>query len=202
MLSYFKHIYINNNSSKYLFLLHGTGADEYDLLFFDELLKKNFNIVSLLGNVNTHGIRRFFGRDEQGVFDQKSIVDETKKLQEFISAWMQQYSTSVQDLTFLGYSNGANMILATLLNYPDSISHAILLHPMIPFDLKDKQLDLSKLNAFVSIGILDQVIPPSEGRKVARTLESFGAKVTLKEYPGGHEISEQELLDIKSFIST
>lgn len=199
-LNLFDYTFIDHQSTKTLFLLPGTGGDKTDLLFFDQLLKQQFNIVSLQGNVSEHGLLRFFRRLEMGVFDQESIHTETTKLKQFVEYWFKDKHLSQEQVTFLGYSNGANMSLAMLLLFPNLFSTAVLLHPMMPFPL-NPQLKLSRHRAFVSVGVQDRMIPAEEGRAVARSLKELGVEVHLHEYPGGHEVSEAELTDITTFLT-
>src|SRR5260221_8500204 len=83
----FDHIFIDNHAERTLFLLHGTGGSREDFLFLNDALKKKYNLVGIQGNVDEHGLSRFFKRLSVGVFDQKNIREETEKLQRFMNAW-------------------------------------------------------------------------------------------------------------------
>jgi phospholipase/carboxylesterase len=103
-------------------------------------------------------------------------------------------------LFFLGYSNGANMLLSLLFSYPTFITHLVLLHSMLPFEVTRGSLDLSKHAFFLSIGEYDQIIPPSKQYELIEVLQSFKAVLTVKEYQHGHEITQNELTDVVSFL--
>ncbi len=199
-LKLFYHIFIDNKSSQTLFLLHGTGGSTGDFLFLNELLEKKYNIVALKGNVDENGMTRFFKRHALGVFDQENIKQEAEKLHKFITTWMEEHKITSEKLFFLGYSNGANMLLATLFYYPNILKHLVLLHPMLPFKIKDHSLDLSNHKIFVSMGQYDEMVPKSQREELVETLKSSGAKLTIKEYPGGHEIGEEEINDVVEFL--
>lgn len=200
-LQLFDHIALDNKSTKTLFLLHGTGGGKQDFLFLDELLGKKYNIVSLKGNVDEEGVSRFFKRDSMGVFDQESIKEESEKLHTFITTWIDMHKLTPEQLFFLGYSNGANMLLATLFYYPEILKQLVLLHPMLPFTIKKRSINLSQHKIFVSMGAYDQIITLSQSQELIDTLKSCGAKLTIKEYPGGHEISEKEINDVVEFLN-
>jgi phospholipase/carboxylesterase len=200
-LTLFEYEYIDNQAERTLFLLHGTGGNKHDLLFFDDLLYKRYNIVGLQGNVLEYGMPRFFKRLSPGVFDQESIKQETRKLQLFITAWTVQKEISLKSCYFLGYSNGANMLLALLFYVPSCIHSVALLHPMMPFMIEPQSIDLSNHTAFISIGISDKMIPRHLGHQVSESLEAQHATVILKEYEGGHEVSEQEITDTLQFLA-
>lgn len=195
-LNNFEYEYRNNGARKTLFLLHGTGGSKHDFLFLDKLLENKFNLVGLKGNVDENGMARFFRRLTEGVFDQESIRTEAAKFKAFIEEWMIVHKVSADALAFLGYSNGANFLLASLFLYPDLFRSLILLHPMLPFSIENGSLDLSQHKIFVSMGAHDPLVAPEMQREVVETLSECGAHLSVREYPAGHEISAEEIEDI------
>src|SRR5690606_21877722 len=108
------------------------------------------------------------------------------------------FGFEIADLTFLGYSNGANMILATALKYPSLFYRVILLHGMLPFD--SQVVDLKHLDSLITLGENDQMIPAKESYKMIETLKSNQANVEVVSHPGGHEIRQNELEAIEKFL--
>lgn len=198
-LNLFVHTAIDNHVQKTLFLLHGTGGDETDLLFLDGLLEKSYNLVGLRGNVNENGMNRFFVRSAPGVFDQESIRAEADKLYRFVSAWGNSQNHASKDMAFVGYSNGANVALATLFYYPQVVYTCALLHPMLPFE-PEPSLTLLHLTMFISSGEADPMVPSADTARLMRTLSKTKATITHRTYPGGHEISETEIADVVLFL--
>jgi phospholipase/carboxylesterase len=200
-LPLFVYTEVHNQAKKTLFLLHGTGGDEHDLLFLDEFLHQTYNLVGLRGNVIEHGMNRFFHRISEGVFDEVSIREEAKKLHEFFSFWMASHQLLPENTAWFGYSNGANMILAHILLYPEDVHQAVLLHPMLPL-VPTHTMDLSDLHVFVGYGKNDVVITPEKSKEAISLLQSYGATVSSHEYPGGHQLSQKELEDAASYLMT
>ncbi len=199
-LTLFDYEFVDNAAKRTLFLLHGTGGNKHDLLFFDDLLHGQYNLMGLEGNIRENGMPRFFKRHEAGVFDQESIKAETLKLHMFIRSWCIEYAMEPSTFSFLGYSNGANMLLATLFLYPSYIKRVVLLHPLMPLPANHPEPDLTGRSCFVSIGTSDTVITPTQGAFVSDVLRRSGADVTFKAYPSGHEVSEKELADCCEFL--
>lgn len=201
MNSLFHYKEINNHAERTLFTFHGTGGSEDDFLFFDGLLKQQWNIVGIRGNVDEQGMRRFFKREAFGVFDTESISEESEKLQQFITNWYTEKKTSKEQCVFLGYSNGANMILSLLFRYPELLRTVVLLHPMLPFVPKETAFSANDaLEALVTTGANDQLIGAAESCAVIETLQGLQIHVTHREYSGGHEIGQQEIQDIIQFL--
>lgn len=189
-LSYFAHVHIDNNRSRTLFLLHGTGGDEHDLLPLVEPLAEHYNFLGLRGNVLEGGMPRFFARVGMGVFDQESIRIESEKLAAFLAAWNEKHGLTPEQSAFIGYSNGANMLLATLLRYPAVIRTAALLHCMLPFE--PPEADLSGGRYLVTHGLRDGMMPPGAAAAVIAALQAAGAEVQEFSHPGGHELTHAE----------
>jgi phospholipase/carboxylesterase len=199
-LNLFEHIYIDNKASRTLFLFHGTGGGPNDFLFLNDTLKEKYNLVALKGNISEQGRGRFFKRMAEGVFDQENIKEESEKLKKFIEEWQITYSVSTKELFLLGYSNGANIVLATLFYFPELFSNAILLHAMLPFQIEEESLALAEHSIYVTIGIQDEVIPETERTVLLKTLEQTGAKLTIKQYESGHEVRDKEITDMIAYL--
>ena len=195
----FEHVVIENVTRKTLFLFHGTGGTKNDFLFLNELLGSKYTLVGLMGNVDESGMKRFFKRHAEGVFDVESIQTESAKLDRFITTWTKKHYLNREDMVFLGYSNGANILLSTLFLFPSHFQHMALLHPMLPLE-PQPDLDISGKKLFVSYGAGDTMADPKESMRVIDALTEHGAEVASHEYPGGHGISNPEIDDVVTFL--
>lgn len=197
-LTNFHYRYIDNHVEQTLFLLHGTGGSEDDFLPLVAPLKDEYNFVGLRGNVTEGGLARFFKRTAAGVFDQVNIKTEAKKLADFLAVWYAEHELLPVQTAFVGYSNGANMILATMFLYPELFSTVVLLHPMLPLQLTKKSLTGKKV--LLSYGTHDQLIPTAASEEVVLTLKTNGAEVTVVRHEGGHQVQQQEIIKLKEFL--
>ncbi len=190
-----------------LFLLHGTGGDEYDLLgLLDEDVKNKYRLVSLRGNISEHGLNRFFRRFAPGKYDQESISQEAEKLQQFISTYRSAYKSD--SVSVLGFSNGANMILATLLLHSDTIANdmkkVVLLHPadVLEEESASRQHNLAQITFLVTYGKHDDMISQKESLQVVDLLKQTKAKVKSFDNGAGHNITREEQKAVITFLST
>jgi len=197
----FHFAYQDNGAPRTLLLFHGTGGNENDLLSLVDPLKSRYNFLGLRGNVQENGMNRFFARMGQGLFDQDSIDREVEKLVMFIARWCQAKSITEQDLAFCGYSNGANMILATLFAHPTVIQKAVLFHPMLPSQ-PALTVSFQGRQLLVSYGEEDQMVPINESHRVINVLTARGATVEVVEHAGGHEVVRDEVDKALKFLET
>lgn len=198
-LANFNYLFINNDAEKTLFLFHGTGGNERDLLPLVMSLGDRYNFVGLRGNVSENGMNRFFERTALGVFNQESIQVETQKLANFLESWLAEHNLTTKQTAFIGYSNGANMILSLLFSFPELVSKAVLLHPMLPF-IPQEKIALNDKSIVLTYGENDQIITTEESGKVSATLQQLGADVTIIKHSGGHQIQQNEVTALENFL--
>jgi predicted esterase len=199
-LQLFDYTFVDNKSEKTLFLLHGTGGGKSDFLFLNDALHGKYNLVGLAGNVDEHGMRRFFKRLAPGIFDQESIVIESAKFREFVAEWCKVHQTAVNQTVFLGYSNGANLLIAMLFNDPKFSSCLILLHGMLPFAGEAPFLDLHGKSLFLSAGRMDPMVSDHDQARLIAAFESSGADLVIKKYDYGHNLHHEEIADVIAFL--
>lgn len=60
--------------------------------------------------------------------------------------------------------------------------------------------ELRNLQVFISHGTYDELIPVSLSKASAELLKNAGASVHYREYPMGHEISQETLNDLASWF--
>lgn len=200
MKDLFDFIYLDNKASKTLFLLHGTGGDKGDLLFLNDYLQGNYNLVGLEGNVLEAGMKRFFRRLAPGVFDEESIKTESEKLRQFIISWQELHDLAKENSLFLGYSNGANILLALLAFAPEVVNNLFLLHPMLPFSFEGLDLDLSQHKIYLTTSDNDQMISAEESRAVVEALKESQAQLAHQKYQTGHQIGGEEVRDLAGHL--
>jgi len=189
---------INKDAAQTIILLHGTGGDENDLIFLGELIDSKANILGLRGRVNEHGMNRFFKRIRPGVFDEESLIKETKYLHTYIKNFANINHFDLDKITLIGFSNGANILASLIYHFGKQYRAFALLHPMIP--LKDFSVVEQDQNPiFISAGMNDPIVDYDEVKMLKNVLTNHGAIVDFHTYKYGHSLSEKEIQDIKSW---
>ncbi|MGH9371097.1 MAG: alpha/beta hydrolase, partial [Vicinamibacterales bacterium] len=149
-------------------------------------------ILSVRGRVIENGKPRFFRRLAEGVFDEEDLRVQTLALGRFVDAAASHYHFNRARTVALGYSNGANIASSLLLTVPDALAGAILLRPMVPFEMPSPPA-LQGIPILISAGRNDPVVPNASTERLAELLRTGGAKVTLLWQDTRHALSPSEL---------
>lgn len=189
-----KHIIKENNLNKPWFvLLHGTGANERDLIPLVEMIDEEANYIGVLGEVRENGMPRFFERYPTGGFNIADLEFRTKQLHDFLCDFFKENNIPQDQVILLGYSNGANMAQSLLLHYPQEYQYAMLLHPI---NVK-KEVDFHSVentHVFIGAGLYDPICPKVETDILKERLEKAKINVTTVYEPTDHQLTHHEIL--------
>ncbi len=196
-LTSFVYVELNPEAKQGLVVLHGTGGDERDLLPLIAGIEGRYRVMSLRGRVREYGMLRFFERLEPGAKVKESVERETAALAGFVKAWREDRRLE-ERLVWLGYSNGANMILAMTMLHPELVDRAVLLHGMMV--IKGGDVDLDGKEFLVTSGEKDEWITKAESKKMVEYLRRHRARVEVVAHQGGHEIRGEEVEALSRFL--
>ena len=173
-----------------LFLLHGSGGDEHDLMPLAERIGPGHALLSPRGKVNEQGITRFFRRTPDGAWDIGDLQHRTGELADFLRSARGTYG--LPKPVVLGYSNGANVGWSLLLKEPGALAGAILLRAMLPFDPRPLP-NLSGIPVLLIAAHDDELIPVERAGLLAALLGEAGAEVTYEVLQAGHGLTGEDL---------
>ncbi len=201
----FKHIAKANNSDEKeagIFLLHGLGSNEEDLLQLIEPFKGNCHIFSLRGPITHRPGFAFYTFEEEGkptreVFDR--MISFTL---DFVREAIDEYHLDKKKVYIIGFNQGAVVAQTLALFLGNEIAGTVALSGFIPDFVKSEYRKDSIENAtiFISHGEYDYDYPISWGEDSKQFFEENGANVIYKTYPVGHGVSPENLTDLLSFI--
>ena len=181
-----------------LMTFHGTGGNEHQFHAFAERLIPGAHVVSPRGDVLEGGMNRYFRRTGEGVYDMDDLARRRDRMAQFIKD--QKARTGAGHVAGLGYSNGANILMAVALEHPDLVDRMALMHPLIPWS-PAPQTGLAGRRILITAGKRDPICPAPMTQALADYLASQGAEVTLEWHAGGHEITEAEVQAVTDFMA-
>lgn len=188
-----------NGGGRTLLLLHGTGADESDLIPLGRALDPRAALLSPRGKVSENDALRFFRRLAEGVFDEEDLIRRAHELADFIVAAAKKYALDQEKITALGYSNGANIAAAMMLLRPEVLRGAVLFRAMVGLT-NPPQADLKAARILISNGAMDPIIPLENGQRLAGLLRAAGAQVSFKAQNATHALVREDLQDAAEFL--
>ncbi|MFU0504939.1 alpha/beta hydrolase [Pseudaminobacter sp. NGMCC 1.201702] len=181
-----------------IFLFHGTGGNENQLLGLALELLPGVAAISPRGDVSEQGAARFFRRTAEGVYDMDDLAARTKKMAGFVRAHVEAAKPS--SVIGLGFSNGANILASLIFAEPALFDAAVLMHPLIPFE-PDVKGDLAERRILITAGRNDPIGPSALTTRLATHLRASGAEVTLEWHDGGHEMRQNEIEAARRFLA-
>ena len=173
-----------------VFTFHGTGGSADQFHGLASALVPGAHVISPQGDVSEQGAARFFRRTGEGVYDMDDLARRRAAMRDFIAGQIARLSPTA--VYGLGYSNGANILAAVMLDGPRLFDRAALLHPLIPWT-PDPNPALADTQILITAGRRDPICPPALTQQLGDGLSAMGADVTLTWHPGGHEIAQTEV---------
>lgn len=194
------YIFNKGQKNKPIFLLlHGTGADERDLLPLAKMLDDSFGVLSVRGNVTENGMNRYFKRLGFGQYDLEDLKYRGQELLDFITKISETEGFELKDLIPVGFSNGSNIAIHLLLREDVDIKQSILFAPLYPVDVSDNSKDMSDVKVLLSMGDNDPMASPEDNKYVEQIFTSRDADVT-KINVHGHEITNDAVTFARKWL--
>ncbi|WP_353005538.1 alpha/beta hydrolase [Mesorhizobium sp. M0976] len=188
-----------NLPGDWLFLQHGSGVDETTLLPLGRQIAPHAALVAVRGRIPQEGGFRWFTRITPTRFEQASIRAEADAFAGFVDGIAKRHRFDLSRATFVGYSNGANLVSSVMLLHPGLIERAALLRPMPVLD-EVPPADLSKARALIIAGAADLTYAPF-APVLAALLSSHGAKVETQTIASGHEIGDPDAEIVRQWLA-
>src|SRR4029453_18326176 len=162
----------------------------HDLVPLAGRLLQGAGVLSPRGQVLERGMPRFFRRLAEGVFDIDDLKRRSQELADFIVSAAAKYGFVTNDLTAVGFSNGANMAAALLLLRPDALGGAVVFPGMVPL-LPDRLPNLARPPGLLSNGRSDPLVSAEQTEHLAALLRSAGGDVSVSWQNAGHELTDR-----------
>jgi len=199
---------IQQEKNPLLLLLHGYGSNEEDLFSFAAQLPDEYLIISVRApyTLPGYGFAWYaidFDADMNKFTDDVQAVQSRDLIANFINEVIENYPVDKDNITLIGFSQGAILSYAVALTYPEKISRVAALsgylHNTIIGDVNSEKLN--KLHFFTSHGVVDQVIPADWARKAPEFLKTLGLDVEYHEYNAGHGVAPQNFYDLLNWLN-
>ncbi|GAB1580764.1 alpha/beta hydrolase [Phyllobacterium phragmitis] len=188
-----------NPTGKTVILLHGSGGDETSLVPLASRIWPNAVLLGVRGRVLQEGRTRWYRSITPVKFDQKDVRAEADAFVVFLTKLANSQGLDLSRATFVGYSNGANLLAATMLLHPDLVKRAVLMRPMPVLD-KTPAANLSKVNVLTIAGAEDEIYAPY-APALSALLRSSGARVESRTVATGHLLGDEDVRIVGEWLA-
>lgn len=190
-----------------LLLLHGVGSHEGDLIGLAPYLDPRFHIVSARApNVLAPGAYAWFHVEFTSagpVINPQEAESSRVILLRFIDEVIEFYGVDPRRVYLLGFSQGAIMSLSLALTEPKKLAGVVamsgrILPEALPRIAASEALE--GLPILLLHGTQDQVLGIEYGRAARDRLTGLPVALTYREYPIGHQVTEEGLAEVASWL--
>lgn len=136
--------------------------------------------------------------DKEGDIDHEGISISVAQVRALIHAEKKRGFHS-HKIFLAGFSQGAVIVLNTLLSTPEDFGGLIALSGYLP--PREIQHHQRKTPVFLGHGQNDEIVLPIYGQAVFETLKKAGYPVTWKTYPMTHSVCDQEIRDLAEWLT-
>jgi phospholipase/carboxylesterase len=131
----------------------------------------------------------------------ESVVESREILLRFIDQVTERYPTPEGKLVVAGFSQGALMSFEAGLRTAKPLAGIIALSGgLYEADLPDLS-SRQRTPVLIAHGSNDDVVPANYGRRARRLLEDAGLEVEYHEFPMAHQVVQEEIEVVKSFLT-
>jgi phospholipase/carboxylesterase len=192
-------------------LLHGFGADEYDLFSLSSALDRRLFVISPRapyalewGGYAWHGLRLEGPNENPRISpDLATQAQGRRLLSQFVKEIQAHYPLDPDRLYLLGFSQGGFMAAQLMLTEPERVAGAILIssffQPPPGVDLHPERLAGKPL--LMIHGQQDPMIPLARAHAARDYFRATPARFEYAEYPMGHEIAPAALRHVIAWLA-
>lgn len=185
-------------------VIHGLGSNEMDLLG----LGRNFDLPirfvaprAPLSSGFGFGFS-WYNFAERAEPDAESFTDSLASLTAFVADVRAEYDVEPEQLTLIGFSQGAVMSIATALSLRDDIGAVVAMSGYFPQPAgwEPMHADLRQLPVLVTHGDEDDIVPVELGRNAAQLLREHGADVQYEQFSMAHEVNPACMATVRRWL--
>lgn len=191
------------SGSPAIILLHGRGADENDLLGLSPSLDDRLAIFSVRAPYPFEfGGFTYFTLNDDGTAEPTMFMESYRRLLQFAEGVSSLPQVNPKKIFLMGFSMGTIMAYALSLTHPEKFAGVVAQsgfvrdHPQLLFAWNK----LQHCSFMITHGVDDTVIPVRLARETHEKFSTSNADCLYKEYPMGHQISDESLADVCDWL--
>jgi phospholipase/carboxylesterase len=198
---------VSSNTKKAIILLHGVGSNEADLFALSAQLPKDYYIISPRGKFTlAEGSYAWYNVDfstGKPVYNKDQEVQSRESIRAFLKQIKVQYN--LDEIFLGGFSQGAIMSFSIGLLHPTEVQGIFCLSGRILQEIRPAVSnfnEIKNLNIFLGHGTQDGTLPITFAIEAQTYLTQLKTKLSYHEYNMGHQVSEEEIRELKEWLNS
>jgi phospholipase/carboxylesterase len=185
-----------------VFLLHGKGSNENNMLGLVSPLADDFILIGIRGNLPLGTGYQYYDLISLGNPIREMFDDAVKQLEAFIGYATEKYPIEPRKRYVLGFSQGAILAMTLALTMGERLRGIVALNGYVPDFVKNEYplTSVKDVSVFVSHGEYDSVFPVRIGHETAAYFKDLTPRLFFKLYPTDHGVSEENRLDVLNWL--
>ena len=183
--------------SPLIILIHGYGSNEKDLFSLIDYLPKEAYIISLRGPIelfnNSYAWYDIYVDANNKFYDHEGAKKIRDELSKFIDEIIKHPNIDSDNITLIGFSQGAILSHAISYSYPEKIKNIMALSGVIDEKIMKRADSKPKTNIYISHGTNDNMIDYNISRESLNFYKSKDIDFTFESYDQGHGVNEKNL---------
>lgn len=138
------------------------------------------------------------------VLDVEMLEESRAGVLELARGAARMYGADPERLFLVGFSQGAALALTVALTEPERLAALVAMSGRVVPEILPRMAEperIRPLPVLLTHGRDDEVVPVSQGHATRALLQRLGNPVRYQEYPVGHVLSPECLLDVTDWIS-
>ncbi len=178
--------------------LHGPGHDD------ERQLVRIMPLISMRNYVAA-APRGFCSDNSQALDwpqDPQSIELASHRIFDCIEAARERFNVAAKRVFLGGFDGGGTMAIRLALSQPECFAGVLSLGGALPRGHQPfgRLVEARRLPAFLAMGRDSEIYGPDQACDDLRLLHTAGVSVTLRQYPCGHQLSDQMLRDVDRWM--
>ena len=190
--------------SPLIILIHGYGSNEKDLFSLIDYLPKEAYIISLRGPIelfnNSYAWYDIYVDANNKFYDHEGAKKIRDELSKFIDEIIKHPNIDSDNITLIGFSQGAILSHAISYSYPGKIKNIMALSGVIDEKIMKRADSKPKTNIYISHGTNDNMIDYHISRESLNFYKSKDIDFTFESYDQGHGINEKNLESLVKWL--
>jgi phospholipase/carboxylesterase len=192
-----------------LVLMHGVGSNEADLFGLAPYVPPQCHVLSLRAPF-TVGPQAYAWFEFDVLPGGQRRINASQELESraLLATQVPQHAARLgvppERVILGGFSQGGIMALSLLLTQPQLLRAAMVMHSRLLPEIEGQIVTPEKLQSkhlWLSHGLQDAVIPLANAKAIAQRAQAWPLELRYAEFPGGHEISQAELVQAMAWVN-